>query len=134
MSNQPNQLPYKETIANKIREGVRGGLTVRAIFASIQTHQDAPASLTTFYKLYQKDLEQARAEINAAVGSKVIEQALEGDYKSQELFLRSRGDWSPQSTQTEIESDSSDEDLNAVDALMQALGKLEELESEEDSQ
>ena len=124
MKNQA--IPYQKDIANRVRKGIKDGLTVKQIFNSIQTLQNAPGSIQTFYKLYKNDMDEERADIVGKVGAKVIGQALDGDFKSQEFFLRSRGDWSPQSTVTEIEADTADEDLNAIDALMAALGKLEE--------
>ena len=121
----PQALPYSKDIANKVRKGIRDGLTVKQIFGSIQSLHNAPGSIQTFYKLYRTDMDEERAEIVGKVGSKVIAQALDGDFKSQEFYLRSRGDWSPQSTVTEVESDSADEEVNAIDALMMALGKLD---------
>lgn len=123
-------LEYNGKIAAKVREGIQSGLNVKQIFGSIQSMQFAPGSMTTFYKLYRQDMDEERASIVGKVGKKVIDQALEGDYKSQEFFLRSRGDWSPQSTETHVEADSADEDISAIDSLMAALGKLEEIESE----
>jgi hypothetical protein len=124
-------IPYSKAIANKIRKGIKSGLNVKQIFGSIQNIQDAPKSIQTFYKLYKQDMDDERADIVGQVGTKVVTQALDGDFKSQEFFLRSRGDWSPQSTTTEVEADSSDDDLNAVDALMSALGKLEDKETDD---
>lgn len=124
-------IPYSKDIANKIRKGIKSGLNVKQIFGSIQSLQNAPKSIQTFYKLYKQDMDDERADIVGKVGTKVVDQALGGDFKSQELFLRSRGDWSPQSTNTEVEADSSDDDLNAVDALMNALGKLEASETDD---
>jgi hypothetical protein len=130
----PQAIPYSKPIANKIKSGIKSGLNIKQIFGSIQSLQNAPGSIQTFYKLYGKDIEEQRAEIVGKVGKKVIDQALEGDFKSQEFFLRSRGDWSPQSTETVVEADSTDEDVNAIDALMSALGKLdEEPDESEDS-
>jgi len=118
-------IPYSKDIANKVRRGIREGLNIKQIFGSIQSLQNAPGSIQTFYKLYKGDMDEERADIVGKVGHKVIDQALEGDFKSQEFFLRSRGDWSPQSTVTEVESDSADDEVNAIDALMIALGKLD---------
>lgn len=128
---QNQALPYSKRIGEKVREGIRQGLNVKQIFGSIQSHQNAPGSMTTFYKLYRQDMDEERADIVGKVGSKVINQALEGDFKSQEFFLRSRGDWSPQSTETVVEADSADEAVSAITSLMAALGKLEELEEAE---
>jgi len=53
----------------------------------------------------------------------------EGDYghfASQELFLRSKAGWSPTSTNIEVEQDSADEDLSAIDQLAELLGISED--------
>jgi hypothetical protein len=93
MSNEP--LPFSGKIADRVRKGVQGGLNVNDIFASIQSYQNAPGSLTTFYKLYREVLDEERAKINSEIGKKVIDQARAGDFKSQEFYLRSRGKWNP---------------------------------------
>lgn len=126
----PQAIPYSKDIANKLAEGIKGGLLVPDLFASIQHLQNAPGSIQTMYKLYKADMDKVRAELKGQVGAKVIQQAIDGDFKSQELYLRSRAGWSPQSTTTEVEADTADEDSNAIDALMAALGKLEESEEE----
>jgi len=120
----PAALPYKKAIANKVRRMIRDGVQVRDIMAAIQPMKDAPSSLATFYKTYGHDMADERAEIVGKVGNKVVQQALDGDFKSQELYLRSKGGWSPNSTVNENEQDlDPDMDESAIDALMTLLGK-----------
>jgi len=120
----PAPSPYKKAIANRIRKMVREGVSMKDIMVSIQDLKDAPTSFATLYKLYGKDIAQERADIVGKVGDKVVQQALDGDFKSQELFLRSKGGWSPNSTVNEQEQDvDADEDESAIDALMTLLGK-----------
>jgi len=122
MSIQP--LPYSEVIAKKVREGIRNGVSVKDILASIQKYQNAPSSTATFYKLYGQDIADTKSSIVGQIGSVVIQQALEGDFKSQELFLRSKGGWSPTSTVNEQElSEDPDTDESAIDSLITLLGK-----------
>ena len=122
MSIQP--LPYSEVIAKKVREGIRSGVSVKDILASIQKYQNAPSSTATFYKLYGQDIADTKSSIVGQIGSVVIQQALEGDFKSQELFLRSKGGWSPTSTVNEQElSEDPDTDESAIDSLITLLGK-----------
>jgi hypothetical protein len=86
--------------------------------------KDAPQSYTTFYKLYREDMDKVKFQLDAKVGKTVIEQALKGDFKSQELYLRSRAGWSPSSHVQEQEVGTDDEENEgAVSALMAALGK-----------
>lgn len=131
MSIQP--LPYSEVIAKKVREGIRNGVSVKDILASIQKYQNAPSSTATFYKLYGQDIADTKSSIVGQIGSVVIQQALEGDFKSQELFLRSKGGWSPTSTVNEQElSEDPDTDESAIDSLITLLGKTKP-DSKEDS-
>jgi hypothetical protein len=127
-------IPYSEIIAKKVREGIRNGVSVKDIMASIQKYQNAPSSTATFYKLYGQDIADTKAEIVGAVGSVVIQQALDGDFKAAELFLRSKGGWSPTQTINETElTDDPDTDESAIDSLMTLLGKSNGTTSSEDN-
>lgn len=122
-----DKLPYSKNIAKVVREGVKKGVSKRTIFSQIQKYQHAPKSTTTFYKLYGQDIADVEADIVGQVGNKVVEQALAGDFKSQELFLRSKGGWSPKSTEETREIGTEEQETDrAVEALMRALGKSEE--------
>ena len=115
-------LPYSKNVEKHILECIQGGVGIREMLASMQHLQGAPKSLSTLYKIYGTVIHSERARINAAVGKKVIDQALEGDFKSQELFLRSKGGWSPKETVETTEGIDEDTDESAVDALMTLLG------------
>lgn len=133
-----NKLGKNQKIADLVHKRVKEGLSVKDIVGEVQAkYADAPKSLNTFYKYYKADLEAARAEINGLVGSKVLKRALtEGEYghfASQELFLRSKAGWSPTSTNIEVEQDSADEDLSAIDQLAELLGITEDDETPTDS-
>jgi hypothetical protein len=126
----PAKLPYSKLVEKHILECIKGGISIRQMIASMQHLQDAPKSLSTMYQTYGNFIEAERAKINGAVGKKVIDQALYGDptdaitFKSQELFLRSKGGWSPSNTVNEVEQDvDPDMDGSAIDALMALLGK-----------
>jgi hypothetical protein len=120
-SKNDGSLPYCGKIAAKVREYEASGVARGAIFDSIQHYQNAPKSMTTFYKLYRKDMDSVHAETVKEIGGKVVEQAKAGDFKSQELYLRSKGGWSPQSTENFVED--KDVDESALDKLMSLLGK-----------
>ena len=115
-------LPYSKNVEKHILECIQGGVGIREMLASMQHLQAAPKSLSTLYKIYGTIIHSERARINAAVGRKVIDQALEGDFKSQELFLRSKAGWSPKETIETTEGIDEDTDESAVDALMTLLG------------
>lgn len=119
----PAKLPYSKLVEKHILECIKGGISIRQMIASMQHLQDAPKSLSTMYQTYGNFIEAERAKINGAVGKKVIDQALAGDFKSQELFLRSKGGWSPTHTVNEVEQDIDPElDQSAIDTLMGLLG------------
>lgn len=128
----PEALPYSKLVEKHILECIQGGVGIRQMIASMQHLQDAPKSLSTLYKIYGNYIEAERAKINGAVGKKVIDQALQGDFKSQELFLRSKGGWSPTHTVNEVEQDvDPDMDESAIDILMGLLGKSDNDEQED---
>lgn len=117
-------LPYSKNIEKHILECIQGGVGIRQMIASMQHLQNAPKSLSTLYKIYGNFIEAERAKLNGMVGKKVIDQALDGDYRSQEFFLRSRGGWSPTNTVVEQEQETDpDMDESAIDTLMALLGK-----------
>jgi len=123
--NVPAPIVYSEVIGTKVKEGIRNGVSVKDIMASIQKYQNAPASTATFYKLYGQDIADTRMEVNGAVGSIIIEQAMQGNFKAAELYLRSKAGWSPNSTVHEFaETEDPDTDESAIDSLMTLLGKL----------
>jgi len=116
-------LPYCKHVEKHILTCIQGGISIRQMLSSMQHLANAPRSLSTMYKIYGSFMEMERAKINGAVGKKVIDQALEGDFKSQELFLRSKGGWSPTQTNIEVEQDTDpDLDESAADTLLGLLG------------
>jgi hypothetical protein len=123
-------LKYSEVIAKKVREGIRNGVSVKDIMGSIQKYQYAPASTSTLYKLYGETIAEERASIVGQVGSVVVQQALDGDFKAAEFFLRSKGGWSPTQTINEVEqTEDPDMDESAIDTLMTLLGKTSDEEN-----
>lgn len=123
------KLPYSKLVEKAVIEMIQGGVPIRQIIVSIQHMTDAPRSLSTLYKWYGPAMEAERARINGAVGRRVVDQALYGDpkdgvtFKSQELFLRSKGGWSVQNTVNEVDQVVDPEvDEAAADTLMNLLG------------
>ena len=110
-------------IASAVRKKAAAGVPVVEIFASIQNYQNAPGSIQTFYKYFKEDLDAARGEVTEALGSKVIQQAKNGDFKSQELWLTTKGGWSKQNTNTNIDLGESDDDKSsALESLLSKMG------------
>ena len=110
-------------IAAVVRKKAAAGVPVIEIFASIQNYQNAPGSVQTFYKYYKEDLDAARGEVTEALGSKVIQQAKNGDFKSQELWLTTKGGWSKQNTNTTVDIPAGEDEANsALENLLSKLG------------
>ena len=118
-------LPYNIPVAKYVRQAVQDGVQIKDILATVNKRfQNSPRNSATFYKLYGEDIAEARAEISGRVGNVVINAALSGDFKAAELFLRSKGGWSPTSTINEVEQlEDPDTDESAIDSLMTLLGK-----------
>jgi len=132
MAGPAPQTTYNEPVAKYIRQAVRDGVSIKDIIAVVnKRYQNAPRNYATLYKLYGGDIAEARAEMTQKVGNVVIQQALDGHYPSQELFLRSKAGWSPKETQ-QIEdiSGDADEDSSAINSLMALLGHSPESASE----
>ena len=126
-------LEYNPEIGKYVRDKVAAGVPIKDIFQGIQHFAWAPASMTTLYKKYGKDIYSTRADITEKIGGRVVDQALNGDvdnpvtWKSQELYLRSHGGWSPKSTEQTQEVGTEEEEAeNAVASLMKLLGKDDE--------
>lgn len=130
-------IPYSKPVENYIKKCIRGGVTIKDMLAGMQKYQNAPKHASTLYKLYGNVIAEEKADLNQKVGSKVIDQALAGDFKSQELFLRSKAGWSPTHTVNEVDQNNDpDTDLSAMDSLLELLGKKDEddLSREDDYQ
>ena len=133
MPNGMRKYKYSEPIAKAVRQGIRNGVSIKDIMASIQKYQEAPKSTKGFYQLYGDVIAETRAEIVGAIGSVVVDKALEGDFKAAEFYLRSKGGWSPNSTVNEVEQNTDpDEDTSAIDSLMTLLGKSTEDSSQQE--
>ena len=121
MTNQKKNIDGR--IASVVRKKAAAGVPVKEILSSIQNYQNAPGSLQTFYKYYGSVMEEARGEVTEALGSKVIQQAKNGDFKSQELWLTTKGGWSKQQTNTNVDLGESDDDRSsALESLLSKMG------------
>lgn len=127
------KLDYNPEIAKVVRYNAASGVTLKDTFLGVQHMAWAPASMTTFMKLYKNDWYSIKADLAAKVGGRVYDQAINGDidhpatFKSQELVLRSQHGWSPKSTEEIAEAfDDTEEAENAVNSLMKLLGKDDE--------
>ena len=138
---QPNQLPYNKNIANRVRE-MAPTHSVAKIHEAILHMQNAPRSYTTFYKLYGKDLTEARDGLITKVGNLVYDNALRTDeeakdnplvQKDRHFILERKGGWNKTETVQNREVGQEHEDNeSAVSALMGLLGKDVEEDTNEE--
>ena len=110
-------------ISAVVRKKAAAGVPVTEIFASIQGYQNAPGSMTSFYKYYRDDMDAARGEITEKIANKVINKALnDDDFRAQELWLTTKGGWSKQQTNTIVDVEENEEEKTS--ALNILLGKM----------
>jgi len=127
----PNQFgddfKFSKIIENRIREGIRNGLTIAVIHDSIMHLNEAPNSKQTFYKIYGEVIADERARFQSRLGQKANDILDNPDHpghtKILELALRAKAGWNPSVKIEEKTDDSADENLDAISALMLKLGK-----------
>ena len=119
-----DKLIHNLKIATYIRKAIRAGVSMKVILDNIQNYDHAPSSMAGMYSAYRNDIAEARANIQEAVGSVVVQKALDGDMKAAELFLRSKAGWNPTIKIEEVDPGDIKEDTGAIDDLMALLGKM----------
>jgi hypothetical protein len=119
-----DKLIHNLKIATYIRKAIRAGVSMKVILDNIQNYDHAPSSMAGMYSAYRNDIAEARANIQEAVGSVVVQKALDGDMKAAELFLRSKAGWNPTIKIEEVDPEDIKEDTGAIDDLMALLGKM----------
>lgn len=124
LNQMADKLIHNLKIATYIRKAIRAGVSMKVILDNIQNYDHAPSSMAGMYSAYRNDIAEARANIQEAVGSVVVQKALDGDMKAAELFLRSKAGWNPTIKIEEVDPEDIKEDTGAIDDLMALLGKL----------
>jgi hypothetical protein len=118
-----DKLIHNLKIATYIRKAIRAGVSMKVILDNIQNYDHAPSPMAGMYSAYRNDIAEARANIQEAVGSVVVQKALDGDMKAAELFLRSKAGWNPTIKIEEVDPEDIKEDTGAIDDLLALLGK-----------
>lgn len=114
-------LPYDMKIAETVQRMVAAGVAVSVIFDTTKDMKNGPGSLSTFYKLYRKDLVAARASLHEGVGSTIVKKALEGDTRLLELLAKTKLGWTEKIIVEEQDPNSLDENTSAIDDLLAKL-------------
>jgi hypothetical protein len=126
-------LPYDMKIGETVQSMVLAGVSVSVIFDKTKDMRNGPQSLTTFYKLYRKDLVAARAQLHQAIGSTIMEKALvERDMKALELVAKTKLGWNEKLIVEEQDPNSLDENTSAIDDLLAKLNLKDQPSGEED--
>ena len=121
-----SQKVYKKDgrISNRVKEGLLAGVSRSKIFDSV-SHYAACPGRTQFYKLYAEEFAEYQYNYSKWLGDKDKERIEAGSDKILELELRSRGDRNPSVKIEEVDSDAPDEDNDAMNILLEKLGKIE---------
>lgn len=115
-------LPYDMKIAETVQRMVASGVTVTIIFDTVKEMKNGPQSLTTFYKLYRKDLVAARASLHEGIGSIIMQKALiDKDMKALELVAKTKLGWNEKVVVEEQDPNALDENTSAIDDLIAKL-------------
>jgi hypothetical protein len=114
-------LPHNLEIAAKLRSGIRAGVSMRVLHDQIKEMKDGPKSMQALYRIYRRDIADARGDVHEQVGNKILEKALEGDMKALELYSRSKMGWSPTNVIVEADPDEATEETGAIDDLVNLL-------------
>lgn len=115
------ELLWNKDISARIKGMVKSKVKIDYILATIQEEYDhAPTNVQSMYKVYGNDIKAARAEAIESVGKKVLAQAEDGHFPSQEMYLTTQEDWSKKD---KLEVDlANDEDNSALSTLLTMLG------------
>lgn len=121
----PLKIEKNGHIKNAVVQASKDGLSLKEAYALVSTrdYQNLPSSLTTFRKLYYDDFLSARADISSKIGNKMINKALEGDFKAGEFYLSTHSqDWQKKSSLEVASVDDIDEENTELYAILGALG------------
>lgn len=121
-SGRKAEVRYHPAIAKRIQELVEAKVKIAHMIALLQEeYETAPNNAKQLYKYYKETIAAARAKATEKVGKKVFEQAVEGHFPSQEMYLTTQDDWSKKEQLGLTLED--DEDNSAIGAILTMLGK-----------
>lgn len=111
-------------VADYVRKRIAAGATIKSIAQSAASkYESVPSNPRTFAKLYQDDINEAKAMLEDKVGEMVLQRAEESD-KILELLARSRANFNPTEKLAVAEIDSEElDDASAVNDILRMLGK-----------
>lgn len=118
-----NKLKHSKPIAKKIKELIGDGVSMKVILDSIQHYQEAPRAMPTLYRIYERDIAEARAEFHGWLGQKAKTRIEEGSDAVLIHALKTKAGWTEKIIVEERDSDEPDENTDAIATLAVLLGK-----------
>lgn len=115
-------IPYDKKIENKLREGIRNGLTIKVIFDSIRHYQNSPQSVQTLYNKYGAAIAEERASLQTWLGDKARKRIEEGSDAVLIHALKTKAGWNSPVEVKEVDDKDPDENLDAISLLAKRLG------------
>jgi len=116
------EVRYHPAIAKRIEELIQSKVKISHMIAMLnEEYETAPNNEKQLRKFYGDTIAAARGKAVEQVGKKVYEQAVEGHFPSQEMFLTTQDDWSKKEQLGVTLED--DEDNSAIATILAMLGK-----------
>jgi hypothetical protein len=113
---------YHPAIAKRIQELVQSKVKISHMIAMLnEEYETAPQNEKQLRKFYGDTIAAARGKAVEQVGKKVYDQAVDGHFPSQEMFLTTQDDWSKKEQLGVTLED--DEDNSAIATILAMLGK-----------
>jgi hypothetical protein len=122
MVNEP-VYKYSKLIADKIRDGIAQGVSLKQIMETVQHYQECPSSATTFRKIYSKDIAEAKFDLSVKLGQYAMTRIAEGSDPILLHALKSKAGWIAEEKVTVRETDEEETDTSVIDDILTKLGK-----------
>ncbi len=117
---------YSKLIADKIKEGIAQGVSLKAIMETVAHYQECPSSATTFRKIYAKDIAEAKFELQMALGKFAMQRIAEGSDPILLHALKSKAGWVAEEKVSVREMDEDETDTSVIDDILGKIGKLKQ--------
>ncbi len=119
---------HSKLIADKIREGIAQGVSLKAIMETVAHYQECPSSATTFRKIYAKDIAEAKFDLQMNLGKFAMQRIAEGSDPILLHALKSKAGWVAEEKTTIREVDDEETDTSVIDDILTKIGKLPKTE------
>jgi hypothetical protein len=114
---------HDKKIADKIRAGIRQGISPLRIFEANKHLQAMPQAHSTYYKVYERDIAEAKLEVDERLTDAFWHKISEGDSKLIEFGLKTKAGWNAP-VKTVDATDEPDENSDSLEVLKDKLAKI----------